>query len=273
MIVYPNAKINIGLNIVARRTDGFHDISTLFYPIKEFKDILEIVINNNQSESITLTQTGIAVDCHPEDNLCVTAYRLINRVYSLPPMAMHLHKMIPSGAGLGGGSADGAFALKTINTLVGNPLNDEQLGQIALTLGSDCPFFILNTPCIGRGRGEQLQPYGINLHGYHILLVNPGIHVNTGSAYAQSQPAPWPTNLETLLSHDIQTWKNTVNNDFERTVFALHPEIERIKVELYRMGAVYAAMSGSGSTVFGIFKDSPSQNPTFSDYFTKQLPL
>jgi 4-diphosphocytidyl-2-C-methyl-D-erythritol kinase len=182
---------------------------------------------------------------------------------------MHLHKLIPTGAGLGGGSADGAFALKAINELAGNPLDNEQLKNIALELGSDCPFFIQNTPCIGRGRGEILETFELSLNGYYILLINPGIHINTGKAYMQSSPKPWETNLETLLKMDIANWPNNIKNDFEGAVFSQHTEIASIKNWMYKQGATYAAMSGSGSTVYGIFKTIPVIDNRMSNYFSK----
>lgn len=273
MIVYPNAKINIGLNIIDRRNDGFHNISTLFYPIKGFCDILEIIIAENQNQSIVFNQTGVVIDCATENNLCIKAYNLINNIYPLPPMAMHLHKIIPIGAGLGGGSADGAFALKVINELAGSPLNMDQLLELALELGSDCPFFITNSPSIGSGRGEKLIPVDVNLNGYTILLINPGIHVNTGKAYSLSNPKPWDIDLEKLLKHKIEEWKDYIINDFEKVVFDQHSEIEKIKLDLYRMGATYAAMSGSGSTVFGLFINKPEINLNFENYYTKLIEL
>ncbi len=269
MIVYPNAKINIGLNIVERRTDGYHNISTLFYPVKELKDILEITIDDSPREPLTFTQTGIQLDCAPENNLCIKAYHLINNIHPLPPIRMHLHKLIPTGAGLGGGSADGAFALKAINELAGNFLDNEQLIDLALKLGSDCPFFIINSPCIGSGRGEILEPFELSLTGCYILLINPGIHINTGKAYMQSTPKPWETNLETLLKTDIANWPNNIKNDFEEAVFSQHTEIASIKKWMYEQGATYAAMSGSGSTVYGIFKTIPVIDNRISNYFSK----
>ncbi len=269
MIVYPNAKINIGLNIVERRSDGYHNISTLFYPVKGLEDILEITIDYSLQEPIAFTQTGIQIDCAPENNLCIKAYNLINNIRPLPPMRMHLHKLIPTGAGLGGGSSDGAFALKTINELAGKPLDSKQLMNLALELGSDCPFFIVNSPCIGRGRGEVLEPFELALTGYYLLLINPSIHVNTGKAYLQSTPKPWNTNLETLLKTDIGNWPDNVKNDFEGVVFLGHPEIASIKNWMNEQGAVYAAMSGSGSTVYGIFKTLPVTDNRVSNYFAK----
>lgn len=273
MIVYPNAKINIGLNIENRRNDGFHDISTLFYPLKGLKDILEITVVENQGQPIIFNQTGIEVDCSASNNLCIKAYNLFSKVHNLPPMAMHLHKIIPIGAGLGGGSADGAFALQTINALVGKPLSIDQLEELALELGSDCPFFIRNTPSIGRGRGEKLQQIDISLERYYILIVNPGIHVNTGKAYSLSQPKKWETSIDILLKNDITKWKYSVINDFEKVVFAQYPEIEKLKLEMYNLGAIYAAMSGSGSTVFGIFKTEPDYKSNFQNFFLKVITL
>lgn len=273
MIVYPNAKINIGLNIEERRSDGYHNISTLFYPIKELKDILEITIDDSLLNPLTFTQTGIQIDCAPENNLCIKAYNLINNIQPLPPMRMHLHKLIPTGAGLGGGSADGAFALKAINELTGKPLDNNQLMNLALELGSDCPFFILNTPCIGRGRGEILEAYELSLSGYYMLLINPGIHINTGKAYLQSTPKLWDAKIETLLQKEIPVWKNYIKNDFEKAVFPENPEIASIKSWMYEHGAVYAAMSGSGSTVYGIFNTTPAIDTQMIKYFTKIVSL
>lgn len=273
MIVYPNAKINIGLNIVERRMDGFHNISTLFYPVKELKDILEITIDDSLQEPITFTQTGIKIDCAPEKNLCIKAYHLINNTHPLPPMRMHLHKLIPTGAGLGGGSADGAFALKAINEMVGMPLKKDNLAEVALELGSDCPFFISNTPCIGKGRGEILEPLDFSLEGYFLLLINPGIHINTGKAYQQSTPKPWDRNLVSLLKQDIKEWKVNIKNDFEDIVFSQNPEIALIKKWMYEKGAIYAAMSGSGSTVYGIFNEIPNIDNQIGSYFTKLVRL
>ena len=269
MIVYPNAKINIGLNIVERRNDGYHNISTLFYPIKDLRDILEVSIASTHSEPLEFKQTGIAIDCTEENNLCIKAHRLMSNACPLPPIKMHLHKIIPMGAGLGGGSSNGAFALKAINDLVGKPLTKEKLNELALELGSDCPFFVMNEPCIGEGRGEILEPFNIDLSGFYILLVNPGIHVNTGKAYSLSKPTPWRIPLDCLLNENIRYWKDSIGNDFENVVFEQHPEIKKIKHTMYDLGAIYASMSGSGSTVFGLFKSEPKFTSFFEGYFTK----
>ncbi|QKG81200.1 4-(cytidine 5'-diphospho)-2-C-methyl-D-erythritol kinase [Tenuifilum thalassicum] len=268
MIYYPNAKINIGLNIVSRRDDGFHDIETLFYPVRGLTDILEIIAVDGKLNSIEFSQSGIQIDDQPDANLCVKAYKLLADKYGLPRVKMHLHKMIPMGAGLGGGSADAAFTLLALNQLLDRPLDKVQLANLALQLGSDCPFFLLNRPAIGKGRGDKLQEVSFELSGYWILLVNPGIHVGTKEAYEGCIPQKWESSLETLIGEPIAKWNELLSNDFERTVFVKHPKIMNIKNELYSMGAVYASMSGSGSTVFGIFQTKPSVPDDFKAYFT-----
>lgn len=268
MILFPNAKINLGLNIVRKRNDGYHDIETLFYPVKGLRDILEVVATDGEPNSLEFTQSGLAIDCKAEGNLCVKAYHLLAQRVGMPHVKMHLHKLIPMGAGLGGGSADAAFALTALNGLLQNPLSKHELLALALELGSDCPFFILNTPALGRGRGERLETVNLNLTGYWILLVNPGIHVSTKEAYEGSNPEPWEGALSNIVMLPIETWPTNLLNDFEKTVFAKHHVIKTIKDELYRHGAVYASMSGSGSTVFGIFKGKPSLPESLSAYFT-----
>ena len=181
---------------------------------------------------------------------------------------MHLHKQIPMGAGLGGGSADGAFALKMLNQLAENPLPNNKLASLALELGSDCPFFLENSPCFAAGRGEKLEPLSINLSNLYVALVNPNIHVNTGKAYGKSTPSPAPVDLRQLEKIPLEKWKNLVSNDFEKVVFAEHHTIGEIKDKLYDLGAVYASMSGSGSTVYGIFKDKPDIGNLFNGMFT-----
>lgn len=268
MIVFPNAKINIGLNIVARREDGFHNIETIFFPIHGLCDILEIVSFPDQAKPIVFTQTGLTLNEPDDNNLCVKAYHLLNSYIELPPVAIHLHKQIPFGAGLGGGSSDGSHTLSAINKLSANPLSQEKLLEVALELGSDCPFFILNAPCFAKGRGELLSPIDLDLSGYHILLVNPGLHINTGKAYSQSAPKPSVYKLPKSISKEPKEWKDIVSNDFEKVVFDLYPEIGLIKERLYEMGAAYSAMSGSGSTVFGLFESKPDYNSVFNGYYT-----
>jgi len=268
MVVFPNAKINIGLNIVERRSDGFHNIETIFYPIKGLCDILEIVEAPDQIEPILLTQTGLNLKEPVDHNLCVKAYHLLSSYIKLPHVKIHLHKQIPFGAGLGGGSSDGAHTLLALNSLSSNPLAKEDLLDVTLKLGSDCPFFICNSPCYAEGRGEVLLPIDIKFDGYHILLVNPGLHINTGKAYSLSNPRQSVHKLTQSVKNNIQQWEGIVVNDFEKIVFDLYPEIGSIKAMLYEIGAVYSAMSGSGSTVFGIFKEKPSYDSLFPDYFT-----
>lgn len=258
MIVYPNAKINIGLNVEARRADGFHDIATLFYPVHGLCDVLEVIVAQGQSEPLRFTQSGLAIAGDVDSNLCVRAFGLMSQRLELPPLAVHLHKQIPMGAGLGGGSADGAFMLMAINEIMAKPLNDSELSVMALALGSDCPFFLRNAPCVGRGRGERLSPTAINLHGMHLLLLLPDFGVSTAAAYGGVRPAPWTTPIEQLLQLPISQWGDALSNDFEPTVFAMHPQLAELKERLYASGAVYAAMSGSGSTMYGLFAESPN---------------
>ncbi len=268
MIVYPNAKVNIGLNIISRRPDGYHDIETLFYPVPGLFDILEIIKVDGENNTLEFSQSGLRIDVLQENNLCVRAYHLLAKRYGLPHVKMHLHKSIPMGAGLGGGSADAAFALKELNSFLVQPVIDQELSSIALELGSDCPFFQINQPAIGRGRGELLEPINISLKGHWIMLVNPGIHVSTATAYAECSPKPWAIPIKELAHKPLEEWKDCLMNDFEPTVFTHHPGIELIKRNLYSIGAKYAAMSGSGSTVYGIFDFKPDIPQSFSRFFT-----
>jgi 4-diphosphocytidyl-2-C-methyl-D-erythritol kinase len=268
MIAFPNAKVNLGLYITEKRADGFHNIETIFLPIPKLCDILEVLPMPLQETPFLFSQTGLKVDGDESDNLCVKSYNLISQHIKLPSVAIHLHKQIPMGAGLGGGSADGAFALSMLNQLAEKPLPERELAKLALELGSDCPFFLKNTICFGGSRGEELELIDIKMSGYHLLLVNPNIHVNTGLTYRQTTPSPAPFNLKQISEVPIDKWKNLVTNDFEKVVFPTHPEIESIKTELYSIGAVYSSMSGSGSTVFGVFKRKPETPSRFKDFFT-----
>ncbi len=272
MLVFPNCKINLGLNILRKREDGFHDIETVFYPLP-FHDALELVQNTQNNFPIEFTGTGLSVDGAAEDNLCVKAYHLLKKdLPQLPAVKLHLHKTIPTGAGLGGGSADAAFMLKLLNDKFGLNLSTPQLLDYALQLGSDCPFFIINKPCFATGRGEFLEEISLDLSAYKIVLVNPGIHINTGWAFSQIDPASANRSVKEIVQQPIETWKAELINDFEAPVFSAHPEIKEIKEELYQQGAVYASMSGSGSTVVGIFESSvsPSLFPG-KNYFIKSI--
>lgn len=237
---------------MSKRQDGFHTIATAFYPIP-ILDALEIISAPANSTPINFTGSGITVDGNPEDNICSKAYQLLQKDFSLPPVAMHLHKAIPLGAGLGGGSADGAFTLQLLNTKFKLNLSNEQLLQYALHLGSDCPFFIHNKPCFATGRGEVLNEIAVDLSDYEIIIINPGIHINTGWAFSQITPAPPKRSIESIILQPVFSWKSDLVNDFEPPVFEKYPAIKMIKETLYQNGAVYAAMSGSGSSVFGIF--------------------
>ncbi len=251
MIFFPNAKLNLGLRILRKRDDGYHDLQSIFYPIA-VKDALEIL----PSKELSLKVTGLPVNGDKEDNLCIKAYRLLKKDNAhLPPVSIHLHKTIPMGAGLGGGSADAAFTLRLLNEKFELGLSQEQLINYALELGSDCPFFIVNEPCLAKGRGEDLQKIKLDLSGYTFVLVNPGIHIDTAWAFSnlktdKSREAYSP---EQAIQKSPENWKDTLKNDFEETVSAAHPIISEIKHILYEKGAVYASMTGSGSTVFGLF--------------------
>ncbi|MGV3528478.1 MAG: 4-(cytidine 5'-diphospho)-2-C-methyl-D-erythritol kinase [Flavisolibacter sp.] len=268
MIVFPNCKINLGLHVVKKRTDGFHDLHTVFYPMA-IHDALEI-IEAPAGSGNQFSFSGIAVEGKAEDNICAKAYHLLKKDFpQLPAVSMHLHKNIPVGAGLGGGSADGAFALQLLNKKFKLELSSKKLAEYALMLGSDCPFFLYNKPCFATGRGETLQPIDIDLSSYKMAIVNPGIHINTGWAFQNIIPALPETDLKNAMIQPVENWRNAVSNDFEQPVFNKHPEIKKIKEELYDAGALFASMSGSGSTVYGIFSDAP-QLPSFpTHYFVK----
>lgn len=255
LIVFPNCKINLGLKITRKRPDGYHDLETVFYPLP-YQDVLEVI--QDQKAGLTFTQSGLTISGDSSSNLCVKAYQLLKEIKpDLPPTLMHLHKVIPMGAGLGGGSSDGTFALKLLNDKYQLGLTDTELIDLALKLGSDCPFFVLNKPCIAKGRGELMQPIQLDLSKYFFVLIHPGIHISTAAAFAGIKPAPSKTPLESIVSRPLNEWKDLLVNDFEIPVFALHPVIEKLKASLYEMGAVYASMSGSGSSLYGIFEQRP----------------
>jgi 4-diphosphocytidyl-2-C-methyl-D-erythritol kinase len=275
MVTFPNCKINLGLNILQKRNDVFHDLATVFYPI-ELKDVLEIIPARNseqQQSSIQFTTSGLMVDGNSTDNICFKAYELLKADFpTLPPIEMHLHKAIPMGAGLGGGSADGAFALKMLNAKFNLNLTVQQLIDYALQLGSDCPFFIINQPCFATSRGEKMTPIHLDLSAYTFVIVNPGIHVNTGWAFKQITPTLPKKSIQNIIQQPIETWKHELVNDFELPVSTAYPAIQNIKQDLYAKGAVYASMSGSGSTVFGIFKKGTAKvNYTAEGYFVKEI--
>ena len=259
MVVFPNAKINLGLRIVAKRPDGYHDLLSCFYPVG-WTDALEIL----PSSTMDFTATGLPI---PGDgNLCLRAYRLLQGDWNLPPVRMHLHKVIPIGAGLGGGSADGAFALKALNQLFSLGLTPAQLEAYARQLGSDCAFFIRNQPVYCTGRGDQFEEIMVNLAGRFVVLVNPGIHVSTAEAYAGVRPRLPATDLKKVLQAPLDAWRETVQNDFEAQLAVKYPIIAQVKETLYHSGAVYASMTGSGSPVYGIFEQAMDLQATLPGY-------
>lgn len=252
MIVYPNAKINLGLNVVARRPDGFHDIETVFYPIA-LSDMLEIALPHGQSERLCLQQTGLPLDVDVQNNICRRAVTLLSHECQLPPVAMHLHKIVPTGAGLGGGSSDAAFVLTTLNQMLGLGLSRNELRLMAAQLGADVAFFVENQPMLATGIGDQLQPIALSLAGKKIVLVKPQVSAATREAYQRIVPCKPTLSVGQIVQQPISTWRSELTNDFEKSIFALYPEVGQIKEELYAAGAVYAQMSGSGTAVFGIF--------------------
>ncbi|GFZ41645.1 4-(cytidine 5'-diphospho)-2-C-methyl-D-erythritol kinase [Bacteroides nordii] len=253
MITFPNAKINLGLNITAKRPDGYHNLETVFYPVP-IEDALEIHVQHNSTDKkFALHQAGMEITGNAEDNLVVKAYLLLDKEFNLPPVDIHLYKHIPSGAGLGGGSSDAAFMLKLLNERFELKLTNEKLEEYAATLGADCAFFIKNTPTYAEGIGNIFSPLSLSLKGYQILLVKPDIFVSTREAFSLVRPHKPEYSLKEIITHPISEWKEQMVNDFETSVFPQYPVIGEIKEELYKNGAIYAAMSGSGSSVFGLF--------------------
>ena len=265
MIVFPKAKINIGLNIVSKRSDGFHNIETIFYPVG-YNDILEIIeVEEEIQESkkrgkkdtfiqpLIFNQSGIKIPGNADDNICVRAYRLLENDYELPPVNVYLQKIIPAGAGLGGGSSDGAYMLKLLNELFNIGLKKDKLNTYAQQLGSDCPFFFQNKPVYANGKGDQFDPINLDLSDYFLALISPPIHVSTAEAYASVMPSAPGYSLKDIIKQPIETWKKKIKNDFEQKIFRKYPDLNNIKKTLYLKGALYASMSGSGSTIYGIF--------------------
>lgn len=276
MVLFPNCKINLGLNIIRKRADGYHDLETVFYPL-DLHDAIEVVADDDISlrheSRIEFTFSGISLSGKTEENLCVKAYQLLrNNHPGIPPIKMHLHKTIPPGAGLGGGSADAAFTLRLLNQKFNLKLTTETLLDYALRLGSDCPFFIIDKTCFATGRGEFLQTVKVDLSGYKIVIVTPAIHISTAEAFSLLTPVLPSKSIKEIIEQPIKTWKEELTNDFEEPLFDKYPEIKTIKDQLYQSGALYASMSGSGSTVYGIFEKNRDIELSFpSNYFLKQL--
>ncbi len=271
MVTFPNCKINLGLNILQKREDGFHDIETVFYPVP-ITDILEII--SSSEKKTQFNNSGIFTGEY-ENNLCLKAFHLVKKDFpEVPEIKMHLHKVIPMGAGLGGGSADAVFTLLLLNQKYNLNISEQQFFEYALQLGSDCPFFLLNQPCVASGRGEILEPIQLSLSGYKMLIVNPGIHINTKEVFNQITPAIPSKKIKEIIQQPISTWENELVNDFEKIVYPKYPQIKEIKENMYLHGAAYAAMTGTGSTVFGIF--TPGKDVEFSiekAYFHRWIPL
>ena len=253
MITFPNAKINVGLQVLNRREDGYHNLETVFYPIN-LCDVLEVV----EADTTRFIPSGLAIPGHATDNLCLSAYRLLQRDYDLPPVRIYLHKVIPIGAGLGGGSADAAFLLKLINQQFGLGLDETHLVEYARKLGADCAFFIRNTPVLASGIGDVFQDVELDLSGYRMVVVKPDVHIPTAAAYAMVRPYPGGRELSAAIKTPVAEWRDLIVNDFEAGIFAEYPEIGAIKTFLYKKGAVFAAMSGSGSSVYGLFREQVS---------------
>lgn len=248
MVVFPHCKINLGLQIISKRGDGYHNIETCFYPVP-WTDILEII----KAETFAFSNSGLTIPGKEEDNLCVKAYQLLQNDFGLSSVNIHLHKVIPTGAGLGGGSSDAAFALRALNSIFNLKLSLQQLREYASLLGSDCSFFIEDKPMLGTGRGEELSPASVNLKGLFLVLVKPEIHIATAEAYDGINPQQPAVSLLEILASPVTEWKNDLINNFEQSIFEKHPAISLVKDSMYKQGALYASMSGSGASVFGIF--------------------
>ncbi len=261
MISFPNAKINLGLNIVEKREDGFHNIESCFYPIP-WSDILEIV----PRKKLSFQSTGIPIPGDPLENLCIKAFKLLANDFNINPVAIHLHKVIPIGAGLGGGSADAAFTLKGLNRLYNLHLEDDILCEYARKIGSDCAFFIKNEPVYATAKGDEFQSIQQLLRGKFLVVIYPDLHVSTGEAYAGIAPKQTAQNSAAILkSVSLDQWKDHLFNDFETTIFRLHPDLMKLKTMMYEIGALYASMSGSGSSIYGIFNGEPQIPSEFTD--------
>ena len=253
MVSFPNAKINLGLNIIEKRSDGYHDIESVFYPVA-WCDALEIV----KADSLSFNSSGLEIPGNQENNLILKAFRILENEGFITGKSVniHLHKVLPMGAGIGGGSADGAFALRMLNELFELNLTITQLEKFAEHLGSDCPFFIENKPKFCFGKGTEFEEINLSLKGKQIILVNPQIHISTAEAYAGVKPSMPDVAIKEIIASPLNDWPNVLKNDFEKKIIENHPKIGEVKDKLYQLGAKYASMTGSGSTVFGIFDKS-----------------
>ena len=276
MLLSPLAKINLGLNVVERRPDGYHNLETVFYPVN-IKDTLEVTPQatsapdgpSSAAQDCQLTISGITIEGDTQRNLVVRAYQLLKQdLPQLPPVHAHLHKVIPTQAGMGGGSSDCAYMIRLLNEQFRLGLSVAQMQQYAARLGADCAFFILSQPAYAEGIGERLEPVSLDLSRYYIGVVRPDIPVPTKEAFSLIRPRHPQKNCRDIVMQPVETWRAELVNDFEQSVFALHPEIGALKSRLYDLGAVYAAMSGSGSAVFGLFLAPVELPPHFPGMFT-----
>ena len=274
MITYPNAKINLGLNIVEKRPDGYHNLETIFYPIN-LQDALEVTELENEEGEYKLKVSGVPIEGDAENNLVVKAYRLLKKDFpDMSPINIHMFKHIPTGAGLGGGSADAAFMIKLLNEKFNLKLSVEKMEEYAAILGADCAFFIQNKPVFASGIGNIFENITLSLKGYYIVLVKPDIFVSTKDAFSHITPMHPNQSLKEIVRMPVETWRATMKNDFEESVFQKYPEIAAIKDKLYDMGAIYASMSGSGSSVFGIFREQVEHiEEVFNGCFCRQRAL
>ncbi len=252
MISFPNIKINLGLNIVEKRTDGYHNIETVFYPV-QFNDILEIL----KSDKFEFINTGIKIDCNIEQNLCYKAWQLMNKKYSIGPVKIILHKNVPVGTGLGAGSSNAAFTIKSLNELFDLNLSEDEQISIASVLGADCAFFIKNKPVFATEKGDKFSDINISLKNYYLLICLPKVSVKTAEAYKNCLPKKPEKNISEILKTEIHHWKNYLVNDFENTVFLKYPDLKQLKEDIYLNGSIFGLMSGSGSAIYGIFENEP----------------
>lgn len=258
MIVFPQAKINLGLNILGKRSDGFHDLQSVFVSVN-LKDALEVIVDETLANGqIKFTTSGLPIPGNSDSNLILKAARYYNEHVPLPGMRVHLHKNIPMGAGMGGGSSNGAWMLRLMNQLMDNALKFDQLLSLAAELGSDCPFFLYDSPCYVTGRGEELEPINLDLQGLHLVLINPGIHISTADAFRMITPQANNIDLKEAVKLPVNNWKAYLKNDFQNPACAKYPEIQFALQKLENSGADYFAMTGSGSTVYGLFSDLPN---------------
>ncbi len=267
MTIRANCKINIGLDILRKREDGYHEISTLIYPIRGLYDEVTVVKNHNGANDVTFISEGLVVDCPPEKNLCVKAARLMQSRFPTQiksGVTITLNKIVPFGAGLGGGSSDATAVILAMNKIFSLSLPESELIALAAELGSDTPFFVRNTPQLCSGRGEIMQDFPLDLSGLYIALIKPEVHISTAEAYGGVNPTLPTTPLAKLLTKPISSWQGVIKNDFEDHIFRNHPILSEVKTTLLNAGALYAAMSGSGSTIFGIFRNTPEQLDNYS---------